>query len=70
MPAGSKTDPPLPKAKPINDGWQHICDNVFKKGKKKLCRRNGSVERGVRQYEGRNSADTKVSKKGWGGGGA
>jgi len=63
VPVGSKTDPLLAKAYPIS-----LCDNIFKKRKKKLQGENGSRERGVRQCERNNSADTKVSEEGEGGG--
>jgi len=41
----------------------------LRREEKKLSGENGSVERGVRQYERNNSADTKVSEEGGAGGG-
>ena len=45
--------------------WQHLCDNIVKKGKKKL-RGDDSRERGARRCERNNSADTKVTEEGAG----
>ena len=66
--AGSKMDPPLAKAKPVSDGGSGFVVKYLRKGRKKLCRRNGSVERGVRRCERNDSADTKVSEEGERGG--
>ena len=65
-PAGSKADPLLAKAKPISDGGSTSVITHLRRGKKLL--RNSSWERGVRICERNNSADTKVSKEGGGGG--
>jgi len=36
VPASSKTDPPMAKAKPISDSSStYLCDNIIKKGEKK-----------------------------------
>jgi len=48
VPAGSKTDPLLAKAKPISDGGSASGITHLRKGRKKFGRRNGIVERGVR----------------------
>jgi len=45
--------------------WKHLCDNIFKKGKKKTAVQQ-QPERGVRICESNNSADTKVSEGGGG----
>ncbi|KAK4829029.1 hypothetical protein QYF61_001804 [Mycteria americana] len=66
MPAGSKMDPPLAKAEPISDGGSASVITYLRRGKKLLC--NSSQERGVRVFERNNSADTKVSEEGGGGG--
>ncbi|GAB0200297.1 epimerase family protein SDR39U1 [Grus japonensis] len=62
MPAGSKTDPPLAKAEPI----RVLCDNILKKGKNQL--RENFCSRREEREDVRNSADTKVSADGGGGG--
>jgi len=36
VPAGSKTDPPLPKAEPISDGGSASVITDLRKGRKKL----------------------------------
>ncbi|CAM9274818.1 unnamed protein product [Bubo scandiacus] len=59
MPAGSKRDPPLAKAEPISN---------VKKGKKTPAQQLLQQKRGVRICERNNSADTKVSEEGGGGG--
>jgi len=48
VPAVSKMDPQLAKTKPISNGGSASVITYLRKGRKKLCRRNGSVERGVR----------------------
>jgi len=63
VPAGSKMDLPLAKAKPISDGGSASGITQLRRGRKKLCRRNGRVERGVRQCERNNSEDTTVSEE-------
>ncbi|GAB0185750.1 hypothetical protein GRJ2_001040300 [Grus japonensis] len=66
MPAGSKMDPPLAKAEPISNGGSASGITV-KKGKKPT-RSNCNQKRGVRICERNNSADTRVSADGGGGG--
>jgi len=51
MPAGTKTDPLLAKAKPISDSGS-LHNNIFKKGKNLLW--NSSREGGVRLSERNN----------------
>ncbi|GAB0179406.1 hypothetical protein GRJ2_000405900 [Grus japonensis] len=68
MPAGSKTDPPLAKAKPINHGGS--ASGVTCLRRKKTAVQQQLEERGVRRCESNNSADTKVSAEGGGGGAA
>ncbi|GAB0184620.1 hypothetical protein GRJ2_000927300 [Grus japonensis] len=68
MPAGSKTGPPLAKAKPISNGGSTSGITELGKGKKKKTRDQLQLERGVRICERNNSADTKVSVDGGGGG--
>jgi len=66
MPAGSKTDPPLTRVKPINDGSSASVITYIRRGKKW---HNGhhSQKRGVRIRERNNNADTKVGEEGGGG---
>ncbi|GAB0183577.1 E3 ubiquitin-protein ligase MARCHF3 [Grus japonensis] len=64
MPAGSKTDPPRAKAKPIRDGGSASGVTQLRRGKN--CWGNSS--RGVRRCERNNSADAKVNGEGGGGG--
>jgi len=65
VPASSKTDPPLAKARPISDGGSTSVIIYLRKRRKKLqC--NGSEERGMRRCERNNSADTKVNEEGGG----
>jgi len=66
VPAGSKMDPPLPKAKSISNGCSASGMTYLRRGKN--CGGNGSQERGLRLCERNNSADTKVSEEGKGGG--
>jgi len=67
MPASSKMDPPLTKAKPISDGGSTSVITYLKREKKNPVG-NSSRERGARLCERNNSADTKVSEEGGGGG--
>ncbi|GAB0194454.1 acid sphingomyelinase-like phosphodiesterase 3b [Grus japonensis] len=62
MPAGSKMDPPLAKAKPI----KRLCDNIFKKENKGV--KGSFCNQREEREDVRNSADTKVSADGGGGG--
>ena len=49
VPAGSETDPPLAKAKPISDSGSISGITYLRRGgKKNLWGENGSRERGVR----------------------
>ncbi|GAB0186196.1 E3 ubiquitin-protein ligase MARCHF3 [Grus japonensis] len=66
MPAGSKMDPLLAKAKPISDGGS--ASGVTELRRKKPAQQQLQLERGVRVCERNNSADTKVSEEGGGGG--
>jgi len=61
--AGSKTDPPLAKAKPVSNSGSSSVITYLTKGRKKLWGENGSRERGVRS-ERNNSAGTKVREEG------
>jgi len=65
MPAGSKTDPPL--AKPIDSGNASGI-MYLRKGKTLLRNTSSSQKKGERICERNNSADTKVSAEGGGGG--
>jgi len=65
MPAGSKTDPPLAEAKSISDGGSTSVITYLRRGKT-CC--GIAVNREVRLCERKNSADTKVSEEGEGGG--
>jgi len=67
VPAGSKMDPLLAKAKPISNSGSTSVIKYLRRVKK-TAGRSGSQERGVRQCERNNSADTKVSEEGGGGG--
>jgi len=62
VPAGSKTDPPLAKAKPISDSGSASGITYLRKGRKNTAGKR-QLERGVRQCERNNSADTKVSEE-------
>ncbi|GAB0209410.1 hypothetical protein GRJ2_003406700 [Grus japonensis] len=70
MPAGSKRDPPLAKAKPIGDSGSASVITYLKKKKppkqtwSSICCQN----RALRICERNNSADTKVSEEGGEGG--
>ncbi|PKU43327.1 protein pxr1-like [Limosa lapponica baueri] len=66
MPAGSKTDPRLAKAEPINDGSSGSVVTYLRGGKK--LHKGNCLDRGVRICERNNSADTKVSEEEEGGG--
>ena len=61
MPAGSKKDPPLAKAKPSSDGGSTSGIKHSQEGKKPA---ELQQERGVRVCERNNSADTKVRAEG------
>jgi len=64
VPANSKTDPLLPKTKPIsNSGSDSVITYLRKGRKKKLC---GETAVRVRQCERNNSAYTKVGEEGEG----
>jgi len=63
VPASSETDPLLPKAKPVSDSGSSSVITYLRRGKKPCSR-----ERGLRRSERSNSADTKVSEEGGGGG--
>ncbi|KAK4811167.1 hypothetical protein QYF61_019798 [Mycteria americana] len=63
----SQTDPLQAKDEPVSDGGSTSVI-TFKKGKKLLRNSNCSQKRGVRLCERNNSADTKVSEEGGGGG--
>ncbi|GAB0176617.1 anoctamin-4 [Grus japonensis] len=69
MPAGCKMDLPLAKAEPISDGGSTSGITYLKEGGRggKLLWKS-SQKRGVRMCERNNSADTKVSAEGGGGG--
>ena len=62
MPAGSNMDLLLAKAKPISDGASGSVITYLRRGKENF------EDRGVRICERNNSADTKVSGEGQGGG--
>jgi len=66
MPAGSKMDRPLAKARPICDSGSAsgITDNVFKKGENKPVEQQLQPETGLRLHGRNNSTDTKVSEEG------
>ncbi|GAB0206670.1 hypothetical protein GRJ2_003132600 [Grus japonensis] len=66
MPSGSKMDLPLAKAEPISNGGSTSVITYLRRGIKLL--HNCSWKRGVRICERNNSADTKVSEEGRGGG--
>jgi len=66
VPAGSKTDPPLPKAKPVSNGGSTSVITYLKKGRKKLYVVRRHLERRVRPCERKNSADIKVREEGGG----
>ena len=69
VPASSKTDLPLAKAKPMSNGGSTSVIAYVRRGRKKNCREMAvDGERGVRLCERNNSADTKVSEEGRGGG--
>ncbi|GAB0179334.1 acid sphingomyelinase-like phosphodiesterase 3b [Grus japonensis] len=64
MPASTKMDPLLAKAEPISHGGSTSGITQLRRGKKHQFQ----PERGVRRCERNNSADTKVSEEGGGGG--
>ncbi|GAB0207812.1 epimerase family protein SDR39U1 [Grus japonensis] len=69
MPVGSKMDLPLARTKPVSDGGNaSVITYLRSMGGGE--RRNSFLqpERGVRRCERNNSADTKVSEEGRGGG--
>jgi len=68
VPAGSKMDPLLAKARPISDGGSASGIMYLRKERKNLAVKQLGRERGVRRCERNNSADTKVSEGGGGGG--
>ncbi|KAJ7403198.1 hypothetical protein BTVI_80233 [Pitangus sulphuratus] len=51
MPAGSKADPPLAKAKPIQQWWLYLWDNKFKKEKNLLHGEKLQTERSENMRE-------------------
>ena len=63
MPAGAKTDLPLPKPKPISNCGNNSVITYLRRGRKKL-QWDSSWEKGVRRCERNNSADTKVREEG------
>jgi len=46
--AGSKMDLPFPKYRPVSNSGSASTITYLRRGRKKLCRRNSSGERGVR----------------------
>jgi len=66
--AGSKTDLPLAKAKPISNSGSASVITYLRKGRKKTAVKWQWREGGVRWCERNNSADTQVSEEGRGGG--
>ncbi|GAB0184492.1 epimerase family protein SDR39U1 [Grus japonensis] len=67
MPAGSKMDPMLAKAEPISNGGS-ASGITYLKGEKTAVKQQLQLKRGLRRCERNNSADTKVSEEGGGGG--
>jgi len=67
MPAGSKMDPPLAKAKTISDSGSASVITYLRR-KQPLCNSILQQERGVGICERNNSADTKVGEEEGGGG--
>ncbi|GAB0195028.1 acid sphingomyelinase-like phosphodiesterase 3b [Grus japonensis] len=67
MPAGSKMDPLLAKAEPISDGGSTSGITELRRGEK-THQEQLQPERGVKICGRNNSADTKVSAEGGGGG--
>ena len=67
MPAGSKMDLLLAKAKPISNSGSASVITYLRRGKEVTVQRQLQPERGVRLCERNNSADTKVSEEGGGG---
>ncbi|GAB0182867.1 hypothetical protein GRJ2_000752000 [Grus japonensis] len=68
MPAGSKTDPPLAKAKPISNSGSTSGITELRREKKTCSNTSSSQKKGVKICERNNSADTKVSEERGGGG--
>ncbi|GAB0183553.1 acid sphingomyelinase-like phosphodiesterase 3b [Grus japonensis] len=68
MPAGSKMDPPLAKAKPISDSGSTSGVTELRRVEKNPVQEKWQPEKGVRICERNNSADTKVSAEGGTGG--
>ncbi|GAB0186291.1 hypothetical protein GRJ2_001094400 [Grus japonensis] len=69
MPAGSKIDPPLAKAETISDSGSTSGITYLKRGTRPAqYQEQLQPERGVRICERNNSADTKASAEGGGGG--
>jgi len=66
MPAGSKVDPPLAKAKSVSDGGSTSVITYLSRGKKTAG--SGSQGRRVKLCERNNSADTQEREEGGGGG--
>ncbi|CAM9267070.1 unnamed protein product [Bubo scandiacus] len=66
MPAGSKMDPPLAKAETISNSGSASGIMYLRKEKKKTTQLQ--LKRRVRMCERNNSADTKISEEGGGGG--
>jgi len=65
-PAGSKMDLTLAKAEPSSNVHSTSVITYLRRGRKKTEVKQQSRERGVRQCERNNSADTKVSEEGGG----
>ncbi|GAB0183117.1 hypothetical protein GRJ2_000777000 [Grus japonensis] len=68
MPAGTKTDPLLAKAEPISDSGSASGITELRVKQTNTWQQQLQPERGVRRCERNNSADTKVSAEGGGGG--
>ncbi|GAB0205629.1 hypothetical protein GRJ2_003028500 [Grus japonensis] len=68
MPASSKMDPLLAKAKPVGHGGSTSRITELRRGKKKPKQEYLQPERGVRRCERNSPADTEVSEEGGGGG--
>jgi len=66
VPASSKTDPLLAKAKPVSDGGSASGITYLRKGRKVTLSETAVIERGVRRCERNSSADTKISEEGGG----
>ncbi|GAB0180141.1 hypothetical protein GRJ2_000479400 [Grus japonensis] len=68
MPASSKTDPLLAKAEPISDGGSASGITELRRGGQNLCDTKSNCSQREKREDVRNSADTKVSADGGGGG--